>query len=279
MKKIIIGLILMLIIVLTCCQPAEITCNKPYIKVGTKCCLDVNGNNICDKDEEEELTKETISDQKENAENIAKLFLVHWERKDYSKMYDLMLGSLTGLKSKDKFVKLMEMETINDYINSLRYESVVMENSNSAYVQYTLVTDYHEIKAPSIVLEYVEGEWKVDAFASVFLSSCGDDKCQASETFNKWAGKWSGSKLNCPLDCFTEQFRLGVGGHKELFFLGEGFHIELIKIDGYHATIKVLNKEIILGFNEEIKLKKNIYIEHGVNSKESAMFTIFNKDV
>ncbi len=28
-----------------------VTCNPPYIKVGTECCLDKNSNNICDKDE------------------------------------------------------------------------------------------------------------------------------------------------------------------------------------------------------------------------------------
>ena len=29
----------------------EVTCNAPYIKVGTSCCLDENYNNICDTDE------------------------------------------------------------------------------------------------------------------------------------------------------------------------------------------------------------------------------------
>jgi hypothetical protein len=29
----------------------EVTCNSPYIKVGTECCLDQNSNNICDNDE------------------------------------------------------------------------------------------------------------------------------------------------------------------------------------------------------------------------------------
>ncbi|ODS38976.1 MAG: hypothetical protein A7316_06505 [Candidatus Altiarchaeales archaeon WOR_SM1_86-2] len=28
-----------------------VTCDPPYIKVGTTCCLDQNSNNICDKDE------------------------------------------------------------------------------------------------------------------------------------------------------------------------------------------------------------------------------------
>ena len=31
-------------------QP-EIVCNPPYIRVGATCCLDRNGNSICDKDE------------------------------------------------------------------------------------------------------------------------------------------------------------------------------------------------------------------------------------
>ena len=40
-------------------QEEEVTCNKPYIKVGNDCCLDMNDNGICDKDEEEEMPDET----------------------------------------------------------------------------------------------------------------------------------------------------------------------------------------------------------------------------
>jgi hypothetical protein len=29
----------------------QVTCNKPYIKVGKECCLDINDNGICDKHE------------------------------------------------------------------------------------------------------------------------------------------------------------------------------------------------------------------------------------
>ena len=46
------------VIVISGCvqQPKQeaVTCNPPYIKVGTECCLDQNSNNICDKDEPEE---------------------------------------------------------------------------------------------------------------------------------------------------------------------------------------------------------------------------------
>ena len=29
----------------------EVVCEKPYIRFGKTCCLDKNGNNICDSDE------------------------------------------------------------------------------------------------------------------------------------------------------------------------------------------------------------------------------------
>ncbi len=32
-----------------------VTCNKPYILVGTSCCLDVNDNAICDRDEDAQI--------------------------------------------------------------------------------------------------------------------------------------------------------------------------------------------------------------------------------
>ena len=36
------------------CPQASPTCNKPYIAVGTTCCLDQNNNSICDSDEKTE---------------------------------------------------------------------------------------------------------------------------------------------------------------------------------------------------------------------------------
>lgn len=36
----------------------EVTCNSPYIKVGTSCCLDQNSNNVCDNDEQPTQTQQ-----------------------------------------------------------------------------------------------------------------------------------------------------------------------------------------------------------------------------
>jgi len=63
MKKIIIPFFLLIIVFLSGCiqqeTRKEIVCNKPYIRVGTECCLDQNDNNICDTDEQQTTT--TIS--------------------------------------------------------------------------------------------------------------------------------------------------------------------------------------------------------------------------
>lgn len=37
------------------CTDQKVVCNKPYILVGTGCCLDKDNNNICDKDETQEV--------------------------------------------------------------------------------------------------------------------------------------------------------------------------------------------------------------------------------
>lgn len=44
----------------------EVTCNPPYIKVGTTCCLDQNNNKICDTDEQQtSQPQQTESQQKQ----------------------------------------------------------------------------------------------------------------------------------------------------------------------------------------------------------------------
>ena len=76
-----------------------------------------------------------------------------------------------------------------------------MENQNTAYVQYTVNSGVFEFKLPSVGLKYIGGEWKVDTFGDLFSSTCGDNKCQTTETFNKYT-----EELYCPLDCFGESF-------------------------------------------------------------------------
>lgn len=57
MKKIIFALLVLTVLILSGCKEGitggAVICNKPYMMVGTDCCLDENDNQICDKDETE----------------------------------------------------------------------------------------------------------------------------------------------------------------------------------------------------------------------------------
>ena len=50
-KYAILILAVVIVIFISGCIRQEVTCNPPYIKVGSSCCLDQNNNSICDKDE------------------------------------------------------------------------------------------------------------------------------------------------------------------------------------------------------------------------------------
>ena len=62
MKIILFALIIISIVLVSgvsgCAK--ETVCNKPYIKVGTECCLDNNDNSICDKDETSQSQQDII---------------------------------------------------------------------------------------------------------------------------------------------------------------------------------------------------------------------------
>jgi len=54
------------VVLMSGCITEDVTCNKPYIKVGKECCLDQNDNNICDKDETSSEKHETLNEDKDN---------------------------------------------------------------------------------------------------------------------------------------------------------------------------------------------------------------------
>lgn len=50
-SKILLSLVLVGAILFSGCVDQKVVCNKPYIRVGSDCCLDSNDNSICDSDE------------------------------------------------------------------------------------------------------------------------------------------------------------------------------------------------------------------------------------
>lgn len=69
MKRLIPALLLIVVLLLSGCKGGvtggAVVCNEPYILVGTDCCLDQNDNQICDKDETENLNAEPVDAPKE----------------------------------------------------------------------------------------------------------------------------------------------------------------------------------------------------------------------
>jgi hypothetical protein len=51
LKKILLLISIILLVLIGCSTQPTVVCNKPYILVGTECCLDQNDNSVCDKDE------------------------------------------------------------------------------------------------------------------------------------------------------------------------------------------------------------------------------------
>lgn len=72
MKRTILALLVLVVLVLGGCKGGvtggTIVCNKPYILVGTDCCLDKDDNSVCDKDEIEEQAVEPVEPPKEEVE-------------------------------------------------------------------------------------------------------------------------------------------------------------------------------------------------------------------
>lgn len=64
-----------IVIFIVSCTP-QVVCNKPYILVGKDCCLDMNDNKICDKDDitgDIEIKKYTPEEKTEYGKNLDKL--------------------------------------------------------------------------------------------------------------------------------------------------------------------------------------------------------------
>jgi len=101
-KTKIISIISLLTITLFLISCTQITCDKPYIKVGNACCLDQNDNNICDGDEKQlkpsapindpETGEEqtfTINDLQADIGNVLEetVFLTKDQQLDYAQVY------------------------------------------------------------------------------------------------------------------------------------------------------------------------------------------------
>jgi len=124
---------LVLVLLVSACEVQKVVkveCNKPYIKVGTSCCLDKDDNAICDKDEvkeepkvevkeepvEEDSCGNDICDSKESCkscqEDCGKCFSLYGVQSSIkdSTTYDVVLSE-TNEDSKSQIYTYSELKT------------------------------------------------------------------------------------------------------------------------------------------------------------------------
>ncbi len=293
--KLMVRVLALFLITLSSCTPKEVTCNSPYIKVGASCCLDQNSNNICDKDEikdtsqkieakeQPNITTEKAVDKKELAEKTALRFARYWEKKDWGNMYDLFITNLKNLKSKERFVKIMNRDYDFPSV-SMRLDKVEIDNESIAFAYYTAETALAGIKTQATQLEWDGQEWRVNAFAIHFntcdefdKNCCGNGLCEGNE-----------NDVYCWKDCKQMQQDVDFKT-KEVYleFLGKVYNFKILNLsqDKKLLTLSYNNKEFTLNINNNrdlnnvYNLEDNIYINYGCCGITNHMIlTLFNRD-
>ena len=81
-------------------------------------------------------------------------------------MYDMFVPELQKIKSKSMFKKTLQFEERANNI-VVRLDKISTEN-NTAYAYYTITSSLFDSKAPAMKLKYIDGDWRVAAFASYF---------------------------------------------------------------------------------------------------------------
>lgn len=137
MKKIILVLLILGILMLSGCKDnitgGTIICNEPYILVGTDCCLDKDGNSICDQDETEEKAEpveppkeETIEEPKVIEEPIVEEEIVEEEPKaEPSNEFLIKIGE--SIKFDEKTVTLVRLNNLPELKAVFNVDGVEIE--------------------------------------------------------------------------------------------------------------------------------------------------------
>ncbi len=152
------------------------------------------------------------SNTEEDAQKTAEKFAREWEQKDFESMYDLFIPNLQQMRNKEDFVKFfLASETSSNVV--IRLDKVSKDSENVAYAYYTFSSPLSEYRAPAMKLEYVNGNWKVNAFPNFFTGECTQEcpelKCKeficSKET--GFECKYENMKCSCErdLDCPSDR--------------------------------------------------------------------------
>jgi len=184
----ILGLVLLLIMV--SCTSTPVVCNKPYILVGTDCCLDKDDNSICDSDEPtvneapkpEEVEAPAKNEPKvqEEIDSFAREFARVWEKEDFEPLYPFFSSELTDEISLEDYMYRVNISYKDFEVISVRIQKSIIESSDLAYLYF--IADFgfgDDISLPAVRLDKVDAVWKIDSFHFFFDSIdtvCEDER-------------------------------------------------------------------------------------------------------
>jgi len=115
-------------------------------------------------------------DKEKLAVQTAQGFAIAWQNKDYNSLYDYFSSALKSERNKEDFVKFITASNPTDFL--LIYDKAVVQNNKEAYAYYTSSGNYvFQPKSPAVHMVFENGEWKMDAFATYFISNCAVDSC------------------------------------------------------------------------------------------------------
>jgi len=195
MKKIIYGLILLIIILsvlLAGCSTCPSSCDDNNIcttdfcsnqtdykcehKKITNCCLsdeDCSTNKVCENNKCEYsndfLTREAVK--------VAQGFSIAWQQENYANAYDFIDPALQSLRNKQEFIKFVKSsQELSKFI--LIYDKVVLQNKDLAYAYYSFSGEsVFQPKTPAIEMNWINGEWRINGLNDYFINKCVVSSC------------------------------------------------------------------------------------------------------
>lgn len=112
-----------------------------------------------------------------SAEKVAQGFSVAWQNDNYGAAYDYLHPLLQNNRSKEEFIKFVEISQIENKF-SLIYDKVVLQDDNLAYAYYTFSGEaIVQPKTPAIEMNYVNGQYRINGFAHYIVDECAESDC------------------------------------------------------------------------------------------------------
>jgi len=126
---------------------------------------------------EETKMKEIEDSRLQEAEKVAQGFSISWQQGNYASAYDFIDPDLQSLRNKQEFTKFVKAsQELSKFI--LIYDKVVLQNKDLAYAYYSFSGEsVFQPKTPAIEMNWINGEWRINGLNDYFINKCVVSSC------------------------------------------------------------------------------------------------------